>query len=163
MTNATHQPIIISAIKVIGNPANFYRKMEKSGGFLDPVVFIIAMAVLTELIPLILPLVSTNTLASTVIKFEVIATFSILAVVKSFIGAAILLVIWKLLGASEHYETAYRCVAYASAIMPITTALCLTLDIGSTIGIIWLVYLLYIASIETLASSYKWPGRYRYI
>ena len=40
--------------------------------------------------------------------------------IGSFIGGAILFIIWKLMGSQEDYETAYRCGAYLMALAPIT-------------------------------------------
>jgi len=72
----------------------------------------------------------------------------IMALIGSFIGAAILFVIWKLLGSEEFFEPAYRCVAYSTAIIPITALLGLIPYLGSIIKLAWSTYLIYVASVE---------------
>src|SRR4030042_1303997 len=57
-----------------------------------------------------------------------------------FVGAAILFGIWKLMGSQESYETAYRCVAYISALTPITAVLGLVPFIGGAVGIALTTY-----------------------
>jgi hypothetical protein len=72
----------------------------------------------------------------------------IMAVVGSFIGGAGMFVIWKLMGTQEPFEVAYRCVAYASAIYPVTAGIGLLPFLGSIVGIAWGMYLMFIATKE---------------
>ncbi len=65
-----------------------------------------------------------------------------------FVGAAILFIIWKIMGSQEPYETAYRCAAYISALTPITSLIGLIPYIGGAIGIALATYFIVIASIE---------------
>ena len=52
--------------------------------------------------------------------FGTIIVMPIIFAISSFIGAAILFLIWKLMGSQEEYEAAYRCGAYLAALAPIT-------------------------------------------
>jgi hypothetical protein len=75
--------------------------------------------------------------------------FTIIAsIISSFIGAAILFVIWKLMGSNESYEVSYRCIAYASVIYPIVAILSPIPYIGSIISTLLGTILMIIASIE---------------
>ena len=71
-----------------------------------------------------------------------------MVLIFGFIGAAIMFVIWKLMGSDESFETAYRCGAYAAAISPITSVLGVIPYIGSLIGLAWGLYLVVTASVE---------------
>jgi hypothetical protein len=53
-----------------------------------------------------------------------------------------------ILGSRESYETAYRCLAYAMAIYPITAILGMIPYLGVIIGVAWGTYLMVMASIE---------------
>jgi len=72
----------------------------------------------------------------------------IMVAIFGFVGAAVMFIIWKIMGSRESYETAYRCGAYASGIVPITTLLGIIPYLGSIIGIAWLLYLMVVASTE---------------
>ena len=135
--------------KVIFNPAGFFREMPKSGGFVEPVIFVALMSFIVGVINFILwPLdLGFATSLGTALLYVVI--MPVFAVIFSFVGAAILFIIWKIMGSQESYETAYRCGAYAVAITPITTAVGVIPYIGSVIGIVWMAYVIVCASIET--------------
>ncbi|RUM94785.1 MAG: hypothetical protein DSZ28_01355 [Thiothrix sp.] len=155
--------IATDALNVVRKPIQFYRNMEKSGGFSDPIMFVTAMAIMAGVTISTLSfcgfkvanLITTGYSASVMIPLMIIA--------GSFIGAALLLCTWRLLGSQASFEAAFRCVAYTSAIIPIALILGLTPYIGILIKVVWPIYLIYIASIEALSSSFKWPGRYHYI
>jgi hypothetical protein len=79
----------------------------------------------------------------------------IFAIIGSFIGAAIVFVIWYFMGSSEDYQTAFRCNAYLSAIFPLTTLLELIPYLGIIVSSAWSMYLVAIASIEVHQLSPK--------
>jgi glucan phosphoethanolaminetransferase (alkaline phosphatase superfamily) len=72
----------------------------------------------------------------------------IFIVIGCFIGAAILFVIWKLMGSQESFETAFRCAAYMSAISPITAVLGVIPWIGAVLGMLLSLYYVVMASVE---------------
>ncbi|RUM93564.1 MAG: hypothetical protein DSZ28_07820 [Thiothrix sp.] len=148
MSNAAFSSIINDAIQVITHPVRFYRQMEKSGGFATPIIFVIVMSITTGLIVAILSFFGTGISAGITIGLMAIVMIPILALIGSFIGAAILFVIWKLLGSEESFETTYRCVAYSMAIIPFTALLGLIPYLGSIIKIAWSTFLIYVASIK---------------
>ena len=82
----------------------------------------------------------------------------IIVLVFSFIVAGILFIIWKIMGSQENYETAYRCAAYSSGIVPVTSVLGFIPYLGSVAGLLWGFYLIITASIEVhkIKSSLAW-------
>jgi hypothetical protein len=139
--------VIEQAKQIITNPVDFYRNMSKSGGYSEPLIFLLVMAVASGLITAVLAIINLLPIPAGVGMAMIIA-FPIGALIGGFIGAAILFVIWKLMGSSENYEVAYRCVAYTSAIMPVVTVLGVVPYLGTLVRIIWGSYLAIVASME---------------
>ncbi len=136
--------ILDTAVQVITRPVDFYREMPRFGGYVDPLIFVVVVSVAAGIIQALFSLFGLGMgagLASIVIM-------PIAAAIGSFIGAAILFVIWKLLGSEQDYEVAYRCAAYATAISPITTILQPIPYLGALVAILWFSYLMMIASTE---------------
>jgi hypothetical protein len=133
--------------KVITDPAGFYGEMPKSGGFMEPYIFMAGMALITAVIQIVL---------STVVGipfplFAVVAYIIIMPVamlIFGFISAAIVFIIWKILGSQETFETSYRCLAYACAILPVGAVLEFIPYAGEVIGLVWITYLMVVASTE---------------
>jgi hypothetical protein len=142
------QGIIDTAKQVIMDPVGFYRGMAKGGGFSDPLVFAVVLGVVTGIVQAILGLVHLGPTVSAVMALGSIIVMPIMVLIFGFVGAAIVFVIWKVMGSNESYETAYRCGAYASAISPITAVASLIPFVGSLVGLAWMTYLLVMASIE---------------
>lgn len=135
-----------TALKVIQQPVAFYQGMPKTGGFVDPIIFLLVMGVVSGLIFGLLALFGGGRLAAA--GLSAVIFMPIMMLIWSFISAAVLFVIWRLLGSSENYETAYRCFAFASAIFPPLALLSLLPYIGSVIAVLWGTYLMFIASQE---------------
>lgn len=152
--------ILPAALEVITRPREFYARMPRTGGFLQPLVFMIALGIVSGLVISILSLIN---LAPAGTMFTGLASFIIMPVVVGifgFIAAAILFIIWKIMGSQESYETAYRSMAYTAAIMPITTVLNFIPYIGVVIGLLWVTYLLVVASTEvhSIKTNTAWIG-----
>jgi uncharacterized protein YacL len=97
--------------------------MPKSGGFLEPLVFAVIMGFIVGIIQAILSFIGLGPGAGYgggMHGFSMIIFMPIAAAIGSFIGGAILFIIWKLMGSQEDYEAAYRCGAYLMALSPIT-------------------------------------------
>ena len=139
--------IISDALKIIRTPVEFYQTMSKSGGFTDPLIFVLVMALITGFETAIISLFGFGEIG-VIFGFGAIIILPIFAIIGSFIGAAIIFVIWRLMGSSEDYETAFRCNAYMAAIYPITTLIELIPYIGIIVSLVWLMYLIVIASIK---------------
>jgi hypothetical protein len=137
-----------TAIKFITSPASFYREMPKKGGFVEPLVFMVAMGVIGGLIQAAAGLLGLNLAGGMAAGVSAIIIVPIVVVIGGFIGAAILFVIWKVMGSQEDYETAYRCGAYASAFSPILAIIGLIPYAGMVVTMLIWVYLIVTASVE---------------
>jgi len=140
--------IIKKALFILKKPASFYREMPKSGGFLEPVIFVIVMAVIVGLIMTLFSLFGLGIMGGMAFGFNTILFTTIASVISSFIGAAILFVIWKLMGSDENYQVAYRCIAFAAVTYPAVALLAPIPFIGSIASIIIGTYFMVIASIQ---------------
>ncbi|NTV14467.1 MAG: hypothetical protein HGA96_11150 [Desulfobulbaceae bacterium] len=147
-----------TAIRFITSPTAFYREMPKKGGFVEPLLFMVAMGVIGGIIQAVASLVSLNPAASALAGMASLVVIPVMVAIFGFIGAAIMFVIWKLMGSQEDYETAYRCGAYSAAFTPITMLIGLVPYAGSVVGILIMVYLLVVASVEVhkLAANKAW-------
>jgi hypothetical protein len=147
-----------TALKVLTSPVSFFREMAKTGGFIEPLVFLVALAVVTAIVDGVLGILGLKFFLSVwAALFSIIIT-PVVAVIGGFIVAAILFIIWKLLGSQESYETAYRCVAYLAALWPIMAMADAIPYIGALISIGLLTYFLVTASVEThkISSQKAW-------
>jgi len=137
--------IFNTAVQVITRPVDFYREMQRSGGFVDPLIFMVIMAVAAGIIQSFFALIGVGYggfgISSIIIAPIAVAIFG-------FVGAGIVFVIWKLLGSTQSYEVAYRCAAYAAAISPLTTLVQPIPYLGALVGIAWGFYLMVVASTE---------------
>lgn len=155
--------IVSTSLKVITNPSGFYREMPKTGGFQHPIIFLVAMMIVSMVIgyigslanigisPMGAGMMGAGALVGIIIT-------PIIGLIFSFIAAGILFIIWKLMGSQENYETAYRCAAYSSGIIPVTSVLSFIPYLGSVAGLLWGFYLIITASIEVhkIKSSLAW-------
>lgn len=156
--NEQIERIKTTAINVITNPAGFFQNMAKGGGFADPVVFLAAVGVVSGIIQAVLSIIGIGYPASFFVALGAILWVPVVVVVFSFVGASIFFVIWKLMGSDQSYETAYRCVAYAGAITPITMLLSIVPYLGSAAGLLWMMFLMVTASqaVHQLESQRAW-------
>lgn len=143
------------AIKVITNPVGFYQSMPKSGGFTEPLIFMVVLAVASGVISAVLSMVGLGVRGAMIGGLAAIILVPIMVVIFGFVGAAIVYVIWKLMGSAENYETAYRCVAYSSAIGPVVTVLGIVPYVGTILSAIWPMALMAFASIHVHRRSEK--------
>lgn len=138
--------VIADAKTVITNPAGYYRDMPRTGGYVEPLIFIAVMAVAMGVISAVLSLVG-GMGAMMVGGLAAVIIMPIWAIIGAFIGAAILFVIWKLMGSEQSYETAFRCLAAATAVYPIMAVLSIIPYLGAVIGVVWMSYLMIEASV----------------
>lgn len=140
-SNAALSSVLEIAKKVITNPVGFFKEMPKTGGLGDPLVFAVAIGLVSGVLTVILALFKLSSFVSIIVM-------PVLAIIGSFIGGAIMFVIWKLMGSEEDFETAYRCCAYLFAIHPVTMILGLIPYLGTIVGMAWGLYLVVLASTE---------------
>jgi len=140
--------VVDDAISVITNPTDFYRNMQRDGGFAEPIIFLVVMAAIMGVILTVFSLFGAGRIGAMAVGFGAIIFMPIMALIMSFVAAAIMFVIWKLMGSNESFETAYRCVAYASAIYPVVAIVSIIPYVGTIIGVAWGTFLLFTASVE---------------
>jgi hypothetical protein len=140
-----------TAIKVITGPAAFFREMPRSGGFGEPLLFLMVMSAVTGLLQALLLLfgLAPDVQMSVTVAILSIILYPLVAAVAGFIIAAVLFVIWKVIGSQESYETAYRCMAYVGALFPITAVLGAIPYAGGVLGIALTTFFYVTASVET--------------
>jgi hypothetical protein len=136
-----------TAMKVLTSPAEFFKEMPKTGGFVEPLVFMIAMGVVAGLLRSILSVLRLQVGAGMAMGLGSVIILPIMIGIFGFVGAAILFLIWKLTGSQESYETAYRCGAYIGVLTPISVLLHLIPFVGAAVSVLLMTFFLVIASV----------------
>jgi hypothetical protein len=136
------------ALGVLLSPSAFFRGMPRTGGYVEPLIFMVAMGVVAGLIQSLFAIFGLHVGAGLAMGVGSIIVLPIFIAISGFIGAAVLFVIWKLMGSQESYETAYRCGAYISALTPITIILGLIPYLGGVAGIALATFYFVIATVE---------------
>src|SRR5918999_1882538 len=134
-------------VQIITNPVGFFQQMPRRSGYLEPLVFMLILGVIAGFIQTIVSIIGLLPVAMRM-GIEAIIIMPVLIVIFGFISAGILYLIWKVMGSPEPYETAYRCVAYSTAIVPVTALLSIIPYLGAIIGVVWMSYLMIVASTE---------------
>lgn len=136
------------ALSVLLTPSAFFREMPRTGGYVEPLIFMVAMGIVAGLIRSVIAILGLHVGAGLAMGVGSIIVLPIFIAISGFIGAVVLFVIWRLMGSPESYETAYRCGAYISALTPITTILGLIPYLGPVAGIALATFYIVIASVE---------------
>jgi len=111
-------------LKILTKPVNFFKTMPKAGGFLEPVIFVLVVSIVTGILHCLINIAGLSYIDRGILEsLGLIIFVPVAMIIASFIGAAIMFVIWKLLGSQENYETSYRCVAYLTVLAPIAAIL----------------------------------------
>ena len=148
-----------TAVRVVTAPAEFFKSMPKTGGFVEPLIFAAIMAVIAGIIQALINILG---LSYAHVGFAEslgrIIVVPIVVVIFSFIGAAIIFVIWKLMGSQKNYEISYRCWAYLMALAPIVAIISIIPYVGGIINIAIYVYFIVIAStqVHNIPSQKAW-------
>jgi hypothetical protein len=140
-----------TALQVITSPAEFFRTMPKGGGFVEPLVFLVLMGAVAGLIQAVAAIFGIFPGAGRGPALAAVIMYPLFGAVFSFIGTAVVFIIWKGMGSHESYEAAYRCVGYLSALWPVATVLHLVPFIGPPAAIAIWTYFYIVASIEVHA------------
>ncbi len=137
-----------TALRVIKDPAGFYRTMPRDGGYAQPLIFIAVMAVFTGIMMAIFSLFGGGMLGGISMGLASVIFIPVMMIIGYSIAAAILFVIWKLMGSTQNYQTAFRCQAFASAILLVTALFSLIPYLGTLASIAWGTWLVINASVE---------------
>jgi hypothetical protein len=148
-----------TAVRVMTAPAEFFKNMPQTGGFVEPLIFAAIIGFIAGIIQAIINILG---LSYAYVGFAEslgrIIVVPIVVVIFSFIGAAIIYVIWKLMGSQKNYETSYRCAAYLMALFPIGVIISIIPYAGIIIYMAIYVYYLVIAStqVHNIPSEKAW-------
>ncbi len=132
--------------------------MPKTGGFLEPLVFMVVMGLIGASLQAVFSAAGLQPMELDGDAFSLIIMFTLIIVVSGFVASAIYFVIWKLMGSNESFETAYRCNAYISALIPVSTVLNLVPYVAPAISVLLSTVFLVTASIyvHNLPSRRSW-------
>ena len=147
-TNKLIISILKEMKKIVTNPTEFFRNMPTSGGFVEPLIFAVTMGIICGIFQALLGVIGLGHINSFTVALLSIIMVPLATVIFGFIGATILFIIWKIMGSQSSYETAYRCGAYAGGIVPVTILLTVIPYLGTIIGLLWMTYIIVIASQE---------------
>ena len=136
--------VISQAQQVLTDPRAFYGNMQKSGGYSQPLIFVIVMSVISGALFGLLSIIGLTDAGPA--GLGAIIGLPIALAIGSFIASAVLYVIWALMGSPHGYETAYRCLAYSTAILPVVTVISTIAYLGTIVRVIWMTWLMIVAS-----------------
>ncbi|MGI9317694.1 MAG: YIP1 family protein [bacterium] len=147
--------VISDAKKVLLQPAEFYRGMAKSGGYVEPLIYVIVMGFVAGILATLTSIFGGGVRFGAGAGLFAVVLLPIIAIVSSFVSGTIMFVIWKLMGSGESYETAWRCVAYSMAMFPVMMILQWIPYLGSVVGVVIVIWLMINASTEVHAIERK--------
>jgi hypothetical protein len=139
--------ILQTAVWVVTSPVSFFKAMPRSGGFVEPLIFMVVMGLIGASLQAVFSNTGLQPLAFEMDSLSLIIMLTFAIVVSGFIAAGIYFVIWRLMGSQGNYELAYRCNAYMSALIPVTTVINLIPDFAPVISIVISTIFLVIASV----------------
>jgi hypothetical protein len=145
--------VIADAKAVLTGPMAFYERMATTGGLAEPAIFAAVMGAVSGLIIAVLSLIGFGAVGAMAAGFVAIFIMPIVAVIGSFIGGAVMFVIWKLMGSERSFEASYRSVAHATALYPVNALIGLVPYLGTIVGLLWGFYLMYCATLKVHAIS----------
>ena len=140
---------------VIIAPASFYRQMPTSGGYADPLIFAVVMGVAAGIVRTVVSLLGFSFAKFFMLFLAGVIITPIFTALFTFVAAAILFVIWQLMGSRQSYEVSFRCAAYALAISPITAVFNFIPYLGIVASLAWMAYILVCASVEVHGTEPK--------
>ena len=135
-----------NAVKVLFSPGGFFEGMPKSGGFLEPFVFLVAMGIAAGVVQMLLKLLG----LTPSVDMSVPCRLSSLCLPRWPLsvswkpGSSAL---WKFMGSAESYETAYRCGSYVSVLISVTVVLDLFPLLGVATAVVLGMFFLVAASV----------------
>jgi len=140
--------ILRTAFRVIASPSGFFKEMPKTGGYIEPLVFMMVMGFVGTSLQAVFSKIGLQPVQLDIDAASLIMLLTFLIVASGFVAAAIYFIIWKLMGSHESFETAYRCNAYISALMPVTAVFNLVPYFGPVVTIALSTIFLVIASVR---------------
>jgi hypothetical protein len=140
------ETVIEVAKKIATQPRSFYQQMAKHGGYTEPLIFAAVMGLLAGIIAAVFSMFTSGHLGSVSFGLLSILIVPVGTVLCCYVAAAIMFVIWKLMGSREDYETGFRCVAYSMVVLPVAMLAALIPYIGTILANLWWFWLMFIAT-----------------
>lgn len=137
-----------TALRVLRAPAAFFRDMPRTGGYQAPLVFLAAAGLVGGIADAAMTLSGFHPGVDRLLGLVSVAFMPIFTVAFGFLGAGILYLIWRWMGARELYETAFRCVAYLGALTPVAVVLSAFPRVGLSLGLVLATVYAVAASVE---------------
>ena len=106
--------------EVILRPSDFYRRMPKTGGYANPLIFTVICLIINTLLselfrPSMLKLIGLHNQRPSISIFTYIILIPIITILGIFIIAFVFNVLYKAFGGTGNYEGTVRFISYASA------------------------------------------------
>lgn len=147
--------LINLSIKLIAKPVDFFQTMPKTGGLIDPLLYVVMASLLGVVLSAVESSVSHGVGLHDLAMLAIwLITVPLIAVILSFFVAGISYTIWSFTGSNESYMTSYRCLAYMHIVLPTTILLGIVPYLG-LLGIAWWLYLMVIATREVHRTPIK--------
>lgn len=146
------------AVGMVTGPRRFFAALAKRGGFKTPVGYALCWLFLSTVMELLVGRLRPQPIrVGWVIEVGSLAAVPLVMIGIGFIVAAVLFVIWHLMGSPENYETAFRCWAFITPIS-VLSALLSVVPFLNVLALLYGLFLLVIASIEThrISSARSW-------
>jgi len=142
------------ALSVVLRPVQFFsQEMPKAGGYVEPLLFMVVMAAVTGVVLAIVGMIGFGPVGMMAMGLTGVILLPIMVAIFGFVGAAILFVIWKIMGSDENFETAYRCMAFSYAYAPVAALVSGVPYLGTVLSSLWPMVLMAIASIHVHGRS----------
>ncbi len=134
--------------QVITDPREFFRRMPKSGGYGDPVLYLAVMGFIDGLVIWLLDLFGLGGGMMSSASVPGLLMMAIMAPLGGFVVAFFAYLLWRFMGSRQSYEAAYRCLAFIASIGPVIMLLQVIPYLGTVVNVLWGFWLLFIASTE---------------
>ncbi len=157
------QKFIDDSKKVLMSPKEYFQSMEKTGGYVEPIIKVVIYGLASGMIALILSLLHLGAMGGLVGRAAGIGSLfmaPIIAVIGLFIGGLILLIISMICKGNTDFEANVRVIASIQVISPISALAGIfsgfNLYLGAVVSIavsIYGLWLLYNAVIHALSGD----------
>jgi hypothetical protein len=146
--------------QVLLDPASQFRHMPRQGGFIEPLISIATIGLLAGVLRILVTFyyMSQGASVSLFTALFAIVTTPLTVVIFCYIGAFLLSIIMRYLGADSSLEVAFRVTGYLAVISPIAVVAATIPYLGNLLILGLLTYLLVMAAIEVyqLNSNTAW-------
>ena len=138
--------VIAISRQVLLDPRSFFAHLPRHGGYGEPVIFVGIMAVIAGVLGALLSFFTPLRIGGMTFGVVSILVMPLVLIIGSFIAAGLMHAVWKFMGSRQDFENAYRCIAFSTAIVPVTTLVAILPYFGTLAANIWWFWLMLLAS-----------------